>query len=118
MSDVIQVSSTEEYFAEDRDQVYCKHGTYTGYPGGPDFICGACEDGYTVIYRGLKITLRYRTINENGPEAWNDIETVYSFDKVRGWGVWFSLFAKATFEHEIEIVWDTYQFWGPEDENA
>ena len=23
----------------------CKHGTYVGDPGGPDFICGACEEG-------------------------------------------------------------------------
>lgn len=23
----------------------CKHGTYVGDAGGPDYICGACEDG-------------------------------------------------------------------------
>lgn len=22
---------------------YCKHGTYIGYPGGPDYLCGPCE---------------------------------------------------------------------------
>jgi hypothetical protein len=24
---------------------YCKHGTYIGYPGGPDYLCGPCEMG-------------------------------------------------------------------------
>ena len=24
---------------------YCEHGTYIGYPGGPDYICGMCEMG-------------------------------------------------------------------------
>lgn len=24
---------------------YCQHGTYIGYPGGPDYLCGACEMG-------------------------------------------------------------------------
>jgi hypothetical protein len=23
----------------------CKHGTYVGDAGGPDYLCGACEDG-------------------------------------------------------------------------
>lgn len=23
----------------------CKHGTHIGHPGGPDFMCGWCEDG-------------------------------------------------------------------------
>ncbi len=23
----------------------CKHGTYVGDAGGPDYICGQCEDG-------------------------------------------------------------------------
>lgn len=118
MGDTVQISSTEEYFADDFEKVHCKHGTYIGYPGGPDYICGACEMGYGALYRGLKITLRYRVIDGVGSGDWNDIETVYSFDSVQGWTTWFALFAKSTFEHELEIVWDTYQFWGPEDENA
>lgn len=24
--------------------VYCKHGYYVGYPSGPDYLCGICED--------------------------------------------------------------------------
>lgn len=24
---------------------HCKHGTYVGTPGGPDHLCGDCEDG-------------------------------------------------------------------------
>lgn len=26
---------------------YCQHGQYIGTPGGPDHICGWCEDGIT-----------------------------------------------------------------------
>lgn len=29
---------------------YCKHGTYVGDWAGPDYICGACEDGLCVHY--------------------------------------------------------------------
>lgn len=25
---------------------YCEHGTFIGYPGGPDYLCGACEMGH------------------------------------------------------------------------
>lgn len=25
--------------------VHCEHGTYIGHPGGPDYLCGWCEDG-------------------------------------------------------------------------
>lgn len=27
------------------DSTRCPHGTYTGTPGGPDFMCGRCEMG-------------------------------------------------------------------------
>jgi hypothetical protein len=26
-----------------RNWLYCKHGTYTGHPYGPDYMCGYCE---------------------------------------------------------------------------
>lgn len=28
--------------------VFCQHGTYIGDPGGPDHMCGWCEDGVSV----------------------------------------------------------------------
>ncbi len=28
-----------------QDPRYCKHGTFIGGPGGPDYLCGPCEDG-------------------------------------------------------------------------
>ena len=31
--------------AMNRDDRYCKHGTYVGDPYGPDYMCGMCEDG-------------------------------------------------------------------------
>lgn len=27
---------------------YCVHGKWLGYPGGPDYMCGLCEEGRTV----------------------------------------------------------------------
>jgi len=24
---------------------YCRHGNFVGGPGGPDYLCGACEAG-------------------------------------------------------------------------
>lgn len=26
----------------------CEHGTYVGSWWGPDYICGGCEEGYTI----------------------------------------------------------------------
>ena len=28
-------------------RTHCKHGVYVGHPGGPDYMCGYCEDGVT-----------------------------------------------------------------------
>jgi hypothetical protein len=27
------------------DSQYCEHGTWIGSAGGPDYMCGRCEDG-------------------------------------------------------------------------
>jgi hypothetical protein len=32
----------------DEPSFYCQHGTYIGSPGGPDYMCGWCEDGISV----------------------------------------------------------------------
>jgi hypothetical protein len=40
-----------DLYDEDTDSIYsdastfCRHGTFIGTPGGPDLLCGACEDG-------------------------------------------------------------------------
>ena len=34
---------TDTLYAD--ESTYCTHGTYIGTPGGPDFLCGACEMG-------------------------------------------------------------------------
>lgn len=34
---------TDTLYAD--DSTYCKHGTYIGTAGGPDFMCGPCEMG-------------------------------------------------------------------------
>lgn len=30
------------------DETHCEHGTYIGYPGGADYLCGWCEDAISV----------------------------------------------------------------------
>jgi hypothetical protein len=32
----------------DEPSYYCQHGKYIGSPGGPDYLCQWCEDGWTV----------------------------------------------------------------------
>ncbi len=39
---------------------YCEHGTYVGSWWGPDYLCGGCEEGYTITNldayrRGLQV---------------------------------------------------------------
>ncbi len=33
------------YWSADFDQMHCRYGTFTGYQGSADFMCGACESG-------------------------------------------------------------------------
>jgi hypothetical protein len=33
------------YLEGDYDLTHCRHGSYTGYPGGPDYMCHWCEMG-------------------------------------------------------------------------
>jgi hypothetical protein len=58
--EVVDLGGGEEYFAEDRDQVYCKHGRYIGYPGGADFICPYCEDGADILAHALRYNIELR----------------------------------------------------------
>jgi hypothetical protein len=37
---------------------YCKHGTFIGSWWGPDYLCGACEDGLDT----LKTATRWRSV--------------------------------------------------------
>lgn len=32
---------------------YCIHGTYVGWWGGPDYMCGYCEDGISIYEYAL-----------------------------------------------------------------
>lgn len=106
----------EGYFAEDRDTVFCKHGRYVGYPGGPDYICPDCEDGNNTVYetdcwhlqlieKETDKVLWFRTyynVEELEPaiEVFTDIvEGTNSTGKVR-----------------IDVVTDTYTFFGRQDD--
>lgn len=35
----------DDYDDERSPSEYCKHGNYIGNWAGPDYLCGACEDG-------------------------------------------------------------------------
>ena len=39
------IDTPDVYLVDDEDRRYCKHGTFVGDPYGPDYMCGACEDG-------------------------------------------------------------------------
>lgn len=55
---VVDLGGGEEYFAEDYNQVHCIHGSYVGYPGGADHICGLCEDGLHIMIKVGRIDLQ------------------------------------------------------------
>lgn len=43
------------------DDTHCKHGTYVGWPGGPDYMCGWCEDGISdEDYRAYHMNVAHR----------------------------------------------------------
>lgn len=114
MSEVIQVSDTEEYFAEDRDQVYCLHGKYIGYPGGVDFICPYCEDGADI----LAWSLRYNIDVNFRPELEDEDDFVTI---IRCWGeadlrknltsLHFLFGAALKGSTQVRIVVIRYPFW-------
>lgn len=50
---------------------YCVHGTYIGYPLGPDYMCGACEDGATYLIVGVPMWRIDLIPTEDSPsESW------------------------------------------------
>lgn len=117
MSDVIQVSSTEEYFAEDRDQVYCLHGKYIGYPGGVDYICPYCEDGANTLCSALRYNIDVNFRPEVDDEdfltiirCWSEADLRDSLQSLH------FLFASAI-KHtvEVRIVVIRYGFWATGD---
>ena len=120
MNDVIRVSSTEEYFAGDREQVYCKHGTYIGYPGGADYMCGACENGLNTLCTGLQIDLeiRFRFSNESGWSEWVRIDRVYSLAGIRKFDAMLDVVARSPAKTETQIILGTYQYWGTADDST
>lgn len=48
---------------DDFDRYHCPHGTYIGTPGGPDILCGWCEEGISMEeYKEImKAQRAYRT---------------------------------------------------------
>lgn len=81
MSNYIEVGPDEGYFAEDRDTVYCKHGKYIGYPGGPDYICQYCEDGADTL---VKFPVWNVWLPLEGDER-HLLQVLYSADQVELW---------------------------------
>lgn len=47
---VVNLGNEAEYFSEDYERVHCRHGKFVGYPGGPDYLCGACENGWNTLH--------------------------------------------------------------------
>ncbi len=117
---VVQVGFGEEYFAEDYSRVHCKHGAYIGYPGGADYICGACEDGFDTLHQGTKFILAYRIWygEEKLWGLWNEVDTVYSEEGKSRFQPFLDLFIGSDLEMESRVTEETFSYWGPEEENA
>jgi hypothetical protein len=115
MSDnyVVDLGNGEEYFAEDRDTVYCKHGKYIGYPGGPDYICPFCEDGADTLAHGLRynIDVNWRPDLEEGSystviRCWGPSQLQDNLGTLR---FLFQAALKGTIEVRIVVI--RYAFW-------
>lgn len=102
---VTQVSSTEEYFTADRDQVHCKHGSYIGYAGGADYICSHCEDGHDAIAELVQYVITFILDGREVP-----YKTVYSQDAVDKVFIDLQFIADHP-RSEIVVTEGTYQFW-------
>ena len=73
------------------DSTHCVHGTYIGYPGGADYMCGWCEDGISVremreIHKAQeqRRMLAEAEIMNNVYDAIHNSEATEA-DKVKGW---------------------------------
>ena len=111
--EVVDLGGGEEYFAEDRDQVYCRHGKYIGYPGGVDYICPYCEDGADILAYALRynIDVNFRPELEDSGfvtiiRCWSDADLRNSLDSLR-----FLFGAALKGSTEVRIVVIRYAFW-------
>ena len=114
--ETIEVASGEEYFAEDRDQVYCRHGKYIGYPGGVDYICPYCEDGANELCSGLRYNIDICWRPEADPEdfstiirCWGDADLRQNLSSLR-----FLFGAALKGSVQVRIVVIKHYYWAPE----
>lgn len=111
--EVVDLGGGEEYFAEDRDQVYCRHGKYIGYPGGVDYICPYCEDGADILAYALRYNIdinwdpnahqdEYSTIIR----CWSQADLESNLDSLR-----FLMGAALKGSVAVRVVTIRYAFW-------
>lgn len=104
---VVDLGGGEEYFADDYDQVHCIHGSYIGYPGGADYICGMCEDGLHILVTVVSIELQLYD---------QTIDTCYRFEHIgRMFCPWQEIqdlaIGRDDVELELELVFTTTSYW-------
>lgn len=111
--EVVDLGGGEEYFAEDRDQVYCRHGKYIGYPGGADHICHYCEEGADILAHALRynIDVNFRPDLEDSGfvtiiRCWSEADLRDNLSSLR-----FLFGAALKGSTEVRIVVIRYLFW-------
>jgi hypothetical protein len=111
--EVVDLGGGEEYFAEDRDQVYCRHGKYIGYPGGVDYICPYCEDGADILAYALRYNIDINW-DPNAPQdeystiirCWSQADLERNLDSLR-----FLMGAALKGSVAVRVVTIRYAFW-------
>ena len=112
--ETVQVSSTEEYFVEDRDQVHCRHGSYIGYPGGADYICGACEDGADTLITGVRadLLIRFKDTFTGEWGHWDKVLRIWHLGALRKFDALWRLVGSGGPDVEVRIDIYQHQYWG------
>ena len=88
--DIHDGETDDEYF-QSRGEYYCKHGVYTGSPGGADYMCGYCEDGvsdeeYAAILKTNREYEEREQRRKRGAREW--IICVVTGGDIAGCNIW------------------------------
>jgi len=114
MNNVVDMGGGEEYFAQDYDQVHCRHGNYIGYPGGADFMCPHCEMGENVLKEGKL----WKVVANFGDET-IALNTFYSEEEADAQVARYEELLKGKSGGKpttFHVVEKTYQYWDTEED--
>lgn len=87
---VKRLKKRDEEWREERSRGwvnYCRHGRFIGDPYGADYMCGACEAGYSVYEEALAEAMQLKLRADAALRALHTLREVRFIDSDEAWNI-------------------------------